>query len=200
MVNAWCVLKLASTPQGIALDQVFFSHPLLPAERRAVRGRSAKTYTGFEAFPWSPAVQALAMLLLRACALHRKSPGSRFVLSGDRATPAATLDYAVSKLPVWLIDVFGVDSRGTPLARRLFTRSNPERKRGGEVRVMINSSFFDPANLRVFLDEQELLDPHMIDELGINIERAFRRSPFDEEEKPSATFNATVPVTEPTPV
>jgi hypothetical protein len=52
--------------------------------------------------------------------------------------------------------MFGVDSEGTPIIKRLFIRMNPEKKRPGPCWVSINPAFLEPGNIAIFLDGVEV--------------------------------------------
>lgn len=130
----------------LTLDSTRFRHPLLVHEVVAVRGARALATRG--TFRWSSGVRALTSLLVRhAIAMSEiregasHDVGSAFV-EGEDESPAASLDYALSKQPLWLSDMFGVSKNGSPLTKLLFRRINPDRKRAGPVVVFIaNKSF-----------------------------------------------------------
>lgn len=71
-------------------------------------------------------------------------------LQASEKGAVSALDYAISRGANWVIDMFGMDSRGTPLARRLFSRSNPERKRPGPVVISINERFMRLGDIEIF--------------------------------------------------
>lgn len=48
--------------------------------------------------------------------------------------------------------MFGKDSKGIALARRIFRRSNSERKRPGAVILMLNENFLRSNEIQVFED------------------------------------------------
>jgi hypothetical protein len=73
----------------------------------------------------------------------------RTVLAGARGSSIASLDYAISKQPCWLTDMFGTDSFGISLVRRLILRTNPERKRPGPVFLSLNTRYLDPSMIEV---------------------------------------------------
>lgn len=77
-------------------------------------------------------------------------------LSSDASPWALSLDYALSKKPRWLLDMFGVDKSGTPVIKRLFLRNNPEKKRPGPCWVSVNPEFLHPSNIAIFLDDIEV--------------------------------------------
>ena len=99
-------------------------------------------------FAWSAGVRALTILLLKM-ALNR--PGD-LSLIGHIGSPAATLDYALSKEPKWLEDFFGVTAQGHSQAKNLFGRRNSERKRPGPVEVFGSERHLPPEAIQVYLN------------------------------------------------
>lgn len=154
------------------LERTVFFHPLVGDERVAVRGKTAGVWVGAGTFQWSPAVRALAALIVRlkAWSLSQGSVAQP-VLSGEGASPAASLDYALAKQPLWLSDMFGVDSRGRTLAARVFQRSNPERRHPGPVVLTVNPRFLPLSAVRVHVERQEVSTAEELQGLAGNIER-----------------------------
>ena len=158
------------------LERTVFCHDILPKPISAVRGATGGAFGEARTFRWSAALQALVVLLLRSAATG-KSPsvsgiGPAVVKGGDRSL-AASLDYALSKQPNWVLDVFGVLTDGTAVARRMFRRTNPERKRGGDVAISVNSHFFPPSSIRVIVGSQEVEEIDQIMWLAGNIEASW---------------------------
>jgi hypothetical protein len=154
---------------------------LLRNPARAVRGTSVEgLHVG--SFGWSRGVKALCLLFLRSAAVaqlpdtvERWAP---FVFSGEAGSPAASLDDAIAKTPNWLLDIFGVTSKGEALIKRLVIRNNPQRKRPGPVRLALRN----PENLliNVIVDDEPVVNPDAIHRLADAIEhdwRAFGTSP-----------------------
>lgn len=140
------------------LFRTYFTHPLLERERRCVRGKSEGAYRGYSSFQWTSAVKALAVFFLRA-RLQADERDERVLLEGESGSLAASLDYAIGKLPAWMMDMFGVDGRGTTLLARIVNRTNPERKRPGPVALSLNQGALPPCNVKVIWDSREL-DSH----------------------------------------
>jgi hypothetical protein len=115
--------------------------------RISVRGKTSGPLRSAGSFQWTSAVKALALLLLKTCA----SPAEGLI-RGDGNSLAASLDYAISKQPVWLTEMFGCDQQGISLARRLILRTNPERKRPGPVTLGINQLFMSASAIRIFVN------------------------------------------------
>jgi hypothetical protein len=118
------------------LDRSSFWHPLL--EKPLVAQRGTTTPRGTGTFAWSRAVQALSLLCVQSVLtnVEERPPNP---LIGDAGTLAASLDSAISKQPSWVYQIFGADTEGTSLLRRLVSRVNPERKRPGAVEISIKS-------------------------------------------------------------
>lgn len=136
-----------------------FSHRCVPKEIHIVRGRTGGAYGNLPTFHWSSAVKALTSLLVgsRAAQEFDCNSSGKYWLVGTKGTLAASLDYALSKQPLWLFDMFGQDSSGCPHARRLVLRSNPERKRPGPVVLSLNTNFLHPSEIYVHV-AGELVD------------------------------------------
>ena len=119
------------------LDRTSFSHSLLENSLEAQRGTT--TPKGMGTFAWSRAVQALSLLCVQSVvATLEGSPP--IYLMGDAGTLAASLDSAISKQPTWVYQIFGSDTEGTSILRRLVSRVNPERKRPGAVEIFLKMS------------------------------------------------------------
>jgi hypothetical protein len=69
---------------------------------------------------------------------------------------AASLDYAITKVPFWIEEMFGALQNGQIAARRLFLITNPNQKRPGPVTISINASALSPSDIRVYLNGSEL--------------------------------------------
>jgi hypothetical protein len=129
------------------LTEVFFheggnSHP-----RVVVRGKTGGPFRAAGSFQWTSAVKALALLITRTVL----SPADGLLRGGGNSL-AASLDYAISKQPLWLTEMFGCDQQGTSLARRLILRTNPERKRPGPVTLGINQLYLNPSSISVYVN------------------------------------------------
>ena len=118
-----------------------------------VRGKSAGAYRNAVSFQWSQAVKALCLLVIR----HKEDPEAAR-LSGEKGSLAASLDYAISKKPLWLVDMFGCCSKGVAFSNKLFVRTNPERKNGRKVTVAVKSVKLPATNIRIFRGDTEITD------------------------------------------
>jgi hypothetical protein len=166
-------LWFISNRELLTLDKTLFSHPALSQELRAIRGKTAGAYSGFNSFQWTPAVQAMSVLLLRTAALHSLEAGAgSALLEGYEDSPASSLDYSIAKAPNWLLDIFGLDKAGNPLAKRLFLRTNPERKRKGPVAVALNEKMLSRADITVYLDGRAVTSAQVLNDAAEQIEQS----------------------------
>jgi tetratricopeptide (TPR) repeat protein len=158
-----------------------FHHPhYAPGGRRTARGKDEGAHPAEGSFQWSPAVKVLAAYLLRCAAWGRRErdggagTGCPF-LEGRQHTPAATLNYALSKKNEWLCDMFGADADGRPYLLDLIRRSNADLKRKGEpVRLCLDTHLLPPEFIEVLAGEQRLEDPEEIERLADAIEKSWQ--------------------------
>jgi hypothetical protein len=73
-------------------------------------------------------------------------------IKGGGGSLAASLDYAISKQPMWLTEMFGCDQSGISLIRRMVLRTNPERKRPGPTVLSVNERFMPLASISIMID------------------------------------------------
>lgn len=129
---------------GELTEVIFQENPAGPA-RASVRGKTGGAFRTAGSFQWTSAVKALALLVVRT-----RAGVEGAIIRGDGNSLAASLDYAISKQPVWLNEMFGNDQNGVSLARRLILRTNPERKRPGPVTLGINQLYLPTSQIQVF--------------------------------------------------
>lgn len=141
----------ANSPE---LATVRFCHPLLVSPRFTIRGQTVVGLKVDGTFTWSAGVKGLTVLLLKAAVTARQDTSNiaPIAIVGRRGSYAASLDYALSKMPLWIVDMFGVDPHGSALARRLFHRENPEMKRPGPVSVLPHRSLITKGAITVEWD------------------------------------------------
>lgn len=125
--------------------------------------RAKRRSSGIGAFSWSPAVRGLILLSLRTIE-HRLggSSGASPRLRGGLGTLAASLDFALSKRPLWLLDMFGMDRHGLSNADLIFSRRNAERKRGGDVDIWIDETYLAYTGIRTHWMGEEVREPQKI--------------------------------------
>jgi hypothetical protein len=136
-------LFFISESNTFSLLETAFNHPLLGAERCTLRGAEPLPSVG--TFRWSQGVVAMSILLvkhsiqridLECHAASNELP----TLEGGPHSLAASFDYALSKMPLWLQDMFGFTAKGQSIAHLVFRRINPNRKRSGPVVVFISNT------------------------------------------------------------
>src|SRR5690606_36171216 len=88
----------------------------------------------------------------------------------DAGSPAASLDYAISKEPNWFMDMFGVDESGKCRAKTLFRRQNSERKQPGPVRVWLDPTVLSGTEIAVFRNESRVSKLSTISSFAMLIE------------------------------
>lgn len=150
-------------------------------ERIAVRGKTAGAYSNAGTFQLTLAVRALAILCVKAAISARSNPPSTPpIIIGFKGSSAASLDYALSKRPMWLHDMFGFDAAGHFFPNRLFHRTNPNRKRPGPVLLGLNERVLPASNIHIFWDEEpvnEIGELHaLLSQLGDSGEAENRES------------------------
>ena len=138
----------------------------------SVRGKTAGALRGAGSFQWTSAVRALSAILVRGALVAREQGDPNLVaLSGFGQSLASTLDYALSKQPLWTVEMCGVDMCGQSFLRRLFLRTNPERKYPGPVIINLNSRILTGEAIQVWWNGQRLTDPATFRSLLDRIEK-----------------------------
>jgi len=155
------VLQFADT-LSFDLWGTCFSHPLLSTVCHAVRGKTHGAYRGCGSFEWSRGVRAMALLMVNALQLKGHTEAD---LVGGTGSLAASLDYALDKQPAWMSEIFGVDSSGNSLLRRIVLRSNPGRKRRGPVALSVNIGFLPLSAIRIRVGETPIDDVSTLDSI-----------------------------------
>lgn len=163
MTDSSLTIDFSLCPSDFAANVITFKSPLnqgVPI--RSTRGALSRDWSSDRCFRWTSAVCALAYL---AVAYRQSAHGGEIeqaFLCGKANSMACSLDYALTKKPGWLMDVFGSDSKGNPLAMRLFDRRNSSRKMPGPVLVRFNpyqlraEGIVISVNGRVIASESEL--------------------------------------------
>lgn len=148
----------------VELIETCFRSTPLDIPRVTVRGKTSGAARHAGSFQWTSAVRALCVLFIRA-AISKVDSAEVPLLTGAHGSPAASLDYAISKQPGWLVDMFGSDSFGRCVAQRLLDRTNPERKRPGPVAIGIKPMVVSESRIDVFLDGKPVSSAEALKEL-----------------------------------
>jgi hypothetical protein len=120
-----------------------------------IRGKTPGAPKASGSFQWTTAVRALSVLFVRIAISDRnQSLQSMNCLSGHKSSLASSLDYALSKQPQWLQEMFGMGSFGTVYARRLILRTNAERKRPGPVILGLNTVVLKPERIQIYCNSE----------------------------------------------
>jgi hypothetical protein len=118
--------------------------------RITVRGKTAGAFRNAGTFQWTSAVRGLCILLAKAKMIElRGCERNAAHIMGFQGSLAASLDYAITKQPVWIRDMFGTDANGNTLAQRLISRTNPNRKRPGPVILGLNERAVSPLDIAI---------------------------------------------------
>lgn len=123
-----------------------------------IRGKTPGALSKFGSFQWTSGVRAVCAAFLRLV-ISRNSESFDYCLIGGKGSLAASLDYALSKSPSWLTEMFGSGPQGGPYARRLFRISNPNRKRPGPVAVSVNTQAIESKDVLIVVDGRPVHDP-----------------------------------------
>jgi RNA polymerase sigma-70 factor (ECF subfamily) len=94
------------------------------------------------------------------------------LFEGRHGSPAASLNFSLSKKNGWLCDMFGCDGSGDPLLLSFIKRSNPDLKRPDEpVGLALHQPGLPPDCIKVFLDGAPCEEADRLDRLAESIER-----------------------------
>lgn len=135
----------------------------------SVRGKTSGASGHGASFQWTSAVRALAVLCLRTSAMGDSAYIGDCTLKGGAGTLASSLDYAIAKSPIWLMEMFGTHIRGDRFVRRLFKITNPNRKRPGPVVLSINHQLLSVSNIEIFVNGQRCLSGQELNALADKI-------------------------------
>lgn len=155
--------------RGPELSQVAFERGA-GGVKLSVRGKSAP---GAGTFQWTAGVKALAELLL-GTAQRGNHPQPYFSISGEDGSPAASLDYAISKPTSWIVDMFGRTEAGGTVAGLVIKRRNPERKLPGPVELTVAPGLSEPGAIVVFLNGERVSSPEQLASLQAELITASR--------------------------
>ena len=159
--------------------------------RSAIRGKTPGARRNAGTFQWSSAVRAVSLLLAKAALMGRGLlEESNAALRGSTGSSAASLDYAISKQPGWIVDMFGMDGSGHSRIRRLIRRSNAERKYPGPVVLGINTLNISPTAIDIWWNDARVVDSTILRTLIDHLERQSgdQTSATSAQESPEAFF------------
>lgn len=164
MTSAQVHLYFSSVDASLSLYSTYFEHSFGQKEqRRCYRGNVVFPSLKTGSFTWSKAVKAMVLLLLKAKRMTSNSQlPSVSTLSGFRHSLATSLDDALCKAPMWLADMFGVDSNGKLIAKRLFPVRNSGAKRPEPVVIALNGNTLPPGHIKIFLNGHEETSPETL--------------------------------------
>jgi hypothetical protein len=170
-------LEFSAIP-GSELIATQFTSPRLEGPLRSVRGKWSGAYARCGTFEWSKAVQGLCVLLLRSMQRFDRPGAFAADLVGGEGSFAASLDYALSKQPRWMVEMFGTDSVGNVLLRYAIDRTNSNRKRPGPVALSLNTRVIGAQEIVVLVDGQRAQSYHDLQRImdGISEVEEVRRA------------------------
>lgn len=144
--------------QNIELCAVRYRIGVLGELRLSVRGKTAGAYPRAGTFQWTSAVQGACAVFISTLLHHKQAASIQSHVQGGKASIVASLDYALTKGPLWIADMFGTTSLGGLRAKRLFRITNPNRKRPGPVTIALNTHVVPAEAIRVTLDAKPVED------------------------------------------
>lgn len=166
--------------RALELLSTSFSLPAHNLKIACHRGRTPGAYQSTGSFQWSKAVQGVCHLMMVAALLSKRGGPAKAQILGMAGSVAQSLDYAISKQPIWLIDMFGCDSKGESFARRLFHRGNSGRKFAGPVTVCLNHKFLPYSEIEVTVNDTLVTE---VDELDACLQSLASLESDDKEQK-----------------
>ena len=141
----------------------------IPRTLSCIRGKTAGAYVSYGSFQWTSGVRGVCASFLRFV-LSEAGDTVDFCLVGGKGSLAASLDYALSKGPSWLGEMFGSGIGGSQLARRIFKITNPNRKRPGPVAISVNKNVVSVDHLQIYWDNKLVTDPRQLYAMLVGIE------------------------------
>lgn len=142
-----------STALRTELIRSEFEHPYTTQSLVCVRGKTRGAYRSAGTFQWSTGVRGVCCLALQTILAKLASETTQdSFICGEKDSLAASLDYAISKQPDWIGEMFGIDRFGKPMAKRIFARTNAERKRPGPVAIAFNEHALTAESIHIFLN------------------------------------------------
>jgi hypothetical protein len=169
MTQRTCELQFAGIA-NVQLVEVRYLDSASSTHLVTVRGKTSGAFGNAGTFQWTSAVRGLCILFTKAkLAQLDNAPKHAGYISGHQGSLAASLDYALTKQPVWIRDVFGVDVTGNSMAQRFISRTNPNRKRPGPVVLSLNERALSSSNIAVVWNERRVDSAEMLRDLLRNL-------------------------------
>jgi hypothetical protein len=163
----YLILKFLSHEGQACLDATEFA--LLETDtRRCIRGTHSVS-ANIGTFRWNQSVRGICVLALRYFLYGDSDNVADRSISGGAGSLAASLDYSIAKNTGWLAEIFGSDTNGTLVIRKLITRQNPERKRPGPVVVAFTKKIID---MSFYLNGEQLVEKQSLERLLAMLERS----------------------------
>ncbi|MEY4668692.1 MAG: hypothetical protein RL518_1391 [Pseudomonadota bacterium] len=134
-----------------------------------IRGKTAGAYVTCGSFQWTSGVRGVCAAFMRFL-LSEQSDVVDFCLIGGKGSLAASLDYAMSKGPAWLGEMFGSGVGGIQLARRIFKITNPNRKRPGPVAISVNKNVVSADQVHIYWENKLVTDSTQLYSMLVGIE------------------------------
>lgn len=134
-----------------------------------IRGKTAGAYISCGSFQWTSGVRGVCAAFLRFL-LSEESDVVDFCLIGGKSSLAASLDYAISKGPAWLGEMFGSGIGGNQLARRIFKITNPNRKRPGPVAISVNKNVVSADQVKIYWEGKLITESSQLYSMLVGIE------------------------------
>ncbi len=177
----------ARTPR---LERISYSDPFTETLGLTVRGKSSNSRT----FPWTNAVRAMSVLLLRNAAL--KFVGSKIphpTLSGSEGSLAASLSEALVSNSRWLNTVFGSAPDGRPFYKDIFRLSESRSPYTPAFSISIDRAVLPAQSITILCDECQMSDPDELNMLADRIEKGSKLSLCTSEILPKPLLSSTSP-------
>ncbi len=166
------MLKLYfSSGPNFELLKTEFSHSAIIESKLSIRGKDKGAFLLAGTFQWTQAVQALSLFFLKAILATEET-----ILVGEIGSPAASLEYALAKPPVWLVEMFGLSKNSKPFIKKLVKRTNPELKRPGPVELSLNDNLLKKEQIEIYLSKKRVEEELEIMQLVKYLENAWKMS------------------------
>ncbi len=166
-----------SSEQEIALYKVTSRMPCL--ERLATAHRVKTSTRQFQAFKWTTASHALAVLCLRV-ACRASDPAEDFstaVMVGGKGSMASAILFSLYRDKSCLRDIFGVDKNGRSVLARALRFANIRIAFGAPTEIFLNTALVGGSTFHVHLDGQEITNPLLLSKMCQKLEQSWLPRP-----------------------